>query len=230
MNAFHAGVEFLRQWPMTQQLCRVLLHSLWQDAAIAAICAIVLYGMRRSAASGRYLLACAGLGLMVLMPIVTVVATRSAEHTTSPATVTIALPAKIASAKSALAVPSQVAPGAPSIAASDAAVTWWSWAVAIWFCGIAALSLRHVLGWTYLHHLMAHATPPAGALAARLSELAQEAGVRAKIRLLIVQREYVPATMGWLRPLILIPMSAATDLPPQHLEALLLHELAHIRR
>ena len=36
--------------------------------------------------------------------------------------------------------------------------------------------------------------------------------------------------IGWLRPVILLPTSALTGLSPSHLEAILLHELAHIRR
>src|SRR2546423_10553903 len=79
MNAFHAGVDFLRQWPMTEQLGRVLLHSLWQDAAIAAALALILYGMRSVSAGARYFVACAGLGLMLILPIITVVATSEAQ-------------------------------------------------------------------------------------------------------------------------------------------------------
>jgi beta-lactamase regulating signal transducer with metallopeptidase domain len=36
--------------------------------------------------------------------------------------------------------------------------------------------------------------------------------------------------IGWLRPVILVPAGAFTNLSPQQLEALLTHELAHIRR
>src|SRR5258707_15008898 len=102
MNAFHAGVEFLRQWPMTEQLGRVLLHSLWQDAAIAAAFALILYGMRSVSAGARYIVACIGLVLMVLVPIVTVAATREVQtmeiaanypRASSPANAAIVQPA-----------------------------------------------------------------------------------------------------------------------------------------
>src|SRR4051794_38233226 len=102
MNAFHAGVDFLRQWPMTEQLGRVLLHSLWQDAAIAAALALLLYGMRNVSAGARYIVACTGLVLMVLAPIVTVAATREVQtaeaaanspRASSPAHAAIVLPA-----------------------------------------------------------------------------------------------------------------------------------------
>jgi hypothetical protein len=40
----------------------------------------------------------------------------------------------------------------------------------------------------------------------------------------------VPTAVGWLRPAILLPASAFTGLTPQQLEAVLAHELAHVRR
>src|SRR5256885_1205164 len=39
-----------------------------------------------------------------------------------------------------------------------------------------------------------------------------------------------PAVIGWLRPVILLPASALTGLTPLQLDALLAHELAHVRR
>jgi HEAT repeat protein len=40
----------------------------------------------------------------------------------------------------------------------------------------------------------------------------------------------VPTVIGWLRPVLLLPASALTGLPPRQLEVILIHELAHIRR
>ena len=40
----------------------------------------------------------------------------------------------------------------------------------------------------------------------------------------------VPSVIGWLRPVVLLPMSALTGLTPGQLESILAHELAHIRR
>ena len=40
----------------------------------------------------------------------------------------------------------------------------------------------------------------------------------------------VPTVIGWLRPVVLMPASALAGMGPQQLEAILAHELAHIRR
>src|SRR6185437_5015097 len=39
-----------------------------------------------------------------------------------------------------------------------------------------------------------------------------------------------PAVMGWFRPVVLIPVTALTGLSPDQLEAVIVHELAHIKR
>jgi uncharacterized protein (TIGR03435 family) len=48
--------------------------------------------------------------------------------------------------------------------------------------------------------------------------------------LLVSALVQVPTVVGWLRPVVLVPVGALGGLPAAHLEALLLHELAHIRR
>ena len=40
----------------------------------------------------------------------------------------------------------------------------------------------------------------------------------------------VPTVVGYLRPVILLPASVIVGLPPAHLDAVLAHELAHVRR
>src|SRR4030095_1390777 len=40
----------------------------------------------------------------------------------------------------------------------------------------------------------------------------------------------VPPLVGWLRPGILLPASVVIGLPAAHLDAVLAHELAHVRR
>jgi beta-lactamase regulating signal transducer with metallopeptidase domain len=50
------------------------------------------------------------------------------------------------------------------------------------------------------------------------------------VQLLVSPLVEVPTVVGWLRPVILAPVGALTGLSPDHVEALLAHELAHIRR
>ena len=40
----------------------------------------------------------------------------------------------------------------------------------------------------------------------------------------------MPTVIGWLKPVVLLPASALAGLAPNQIEAILAHELAHIRR
>src|SRR5206468_1415853 len=64
----------------------------------------------------------------------------------------------------------------------------------------------------------------------KVNELRARLGISRPVRLLKSALIEVPAVIGWLRPLILLPASSLVGLSPQQLEAILVHELAHVRR
>ena len=55
-------------------------------------------------------------------------------------------------------------------------------------------------------------------------------GIKKKVRIFVSELVSSPVTIGFLKPLILVPIAAINNLTTQQLEALLLHELSHIRR
>ncbi|HEU4562539.1 MAG TPA: M56 family metallopeptidase, partial [Longimicrobium sp.] len=102
---------------------------------------------------------------------------------------------------------------------------------AAWFAGVLILSLRLGAGWACAQRLVLRGTQPAPAAVVRLVErLAHEIRLSRPVRVLLSGAVHVPAVVGWLRPAILVPVGALTGIDPRHLELLLLHELAHIRR
>src|SRR5207245_10148390 len=72
--------------------------------------------------------------------------------------------------------------------------------------------------------------PAPQACIAALHRLAARLRVSRPVRLLQSTLVQVPAVLGWVRPVILLPASALTGLTPLQLEVLLAHELAHVRR
>lgn len=63
-----------------------------------------------------------------------------------------------------------------------------------------------------------------------LSEQKALIGIKKNIQLFLSNVVDTPLTMGWLQPIILIPVSVFTQLTPAQLEAVIIHELAHIKR
>ena len=96
--------------------------------------------------------------------------------------------------------------------------------------GVVALTLRLLGGWLLVRRLTRQARPLAGPCDEVLARLARALRIRRAVRLLESSLVQVPMVIGGLRPMILLPIAALTGLPPGQLEALLAHELAHIRR
>jgi hypothetical protein len=61
-------------------------------------------------------------------------------------------------------------------------------------------------------------------------ELGRRLGLHRAVTLLESAAVAVPVVVGWLRPVVLVPASTLAGLAPKQLEAILAHELAHIRR
>jgi hypothetical protein len=66
----HAVIPWFEH-PLAQAIGWMLLHFVWQGAAVAAGAAVALAMMRRRSAQARYLVACAALGVMALSPVLT---------------------------------------------------------------------------------------------------------------------------------------------------------------
>jgi len=105
------------------------------------------------------------------------------------------------------------------------------WVVLVWFGGVVALSLRLASGWLVTRQLGRVGTSSVpDACRAAVARLATRLRISRPVRVLESAVVQVPAVIGWLRPVILLPASALTGLTPLQLDALLAHELAHVRR
>ncbi len=104
------------------------------------------------------------------------------------------------------------------------------WITGAWLIGVVLGSVRWTVSSAWLHVRARSSEPAAGPLQSRVTAL----GRRLRIGRGVVVRTAgwlaSPAVTGWIRPTLLIPASAFTGLAPDQLEALLAHELAHIRR
>jgi len=63
-----------------------------------------------------------------------------------------------------------------------------------------------------------------------VEETSRRMGIRPVVRVWLSALVEVPVTLGFLKPVILLPLSMVSNLAPQQIEAILVHELAHIRR
>lgn len=205
-----------------------LVHFLWQGAAIAALAAAAM-AMCRSAAA-RYAIAVGALLLMLAAPVVTfAILSHNAANAGNSFVPTLALSSlpKILSPASSASTSGQAAITPISPIRADALL----WFVEIWFAGVIILSLRTAGGVLLIERMRSRDAKP---VSAKLLELCatvqQRLGVTRAIRYCESTLLDAPAVIGWFRPAILLPVTALTGLSDEQLQAVIAHELAHIRR
>jgi TonB family protein len=122
----------------------------------------------------------------------------------------------------------------PPAASWVVAAAWvearWQAAVLIWSAGVVLLSLHLLRGWLLVKRIRRSGAEPAADWMPQMQRLASRLGIRRRLRLLESAWIEVPSVIGWIRPVILVPASALAGLPPAQFEAILAHELAHVRR
>jgi beta-lactamase regulating signal transducer with metallopeptidase domain len=105
------------------------------------------------------------------------------------------------------------------------------WMSLVWICGVATLLVWHLGGWLGVVRLRRIGTTPASEMIVnRVAALSSRMGISRSAQLLQSALVSVPVLIGWIRPVILLPLGLATNLTPSQLDAILAHELAHLRR
>ncbi|QOY91406.1 M56 family metallopeptidase [Paludibaculum fermentans] len=204
---------------MLNTLAWTLLHFLWQGTLLALLFALAQRFLASSSARARYAAAASAMLAMPLSGLVTF-------FYLAP---TATAPAAISSTGSFTAALAPTVHTAQALAASSR--DYLPWLAYAWMAGVLLLSLRMLGQWTILQRYRRIAIRPVEQQWQRSVQLlAQRLRLRRPIRLYESAIADVPAVVGWLRPVILIPVSALTQLTPGQVEALLAHELAHIRR
>ena len=107
---------------------------------------------------------------------------------------------------------------------------WAPLGASLWLLGCLFHLARLVGGLGHIRRLRAYSQPLSHDWEKRLARLKQQLGLRVKVVFLSSYQTTVPLTFGWLKPVVLIPASLLTQLAPEQIEMIVLHELAHIRR
>jgi len=211
--------------PLVQAIGWALLHLLWQGVLVAAILAATLALLQRQSANARYLASCGALLLLVALGIAT------AYRVYEPG-VEAGFSSPIGLRPSAT-LDLSAAADAPAAALDLVSIVNAHLAqiVAIWLAGVLILSTRLIAGWIGARRLAVRGTHAAGEQWQRsLYRIAGTLRLLRPIKLLESAAVEVPTVVGWLRPVVLLPVASLSGLSTQQIEMVLAHELAHIRR
>jgi beta-lactamase regulating signal transducer with metallopeptidase domain len=212
-----------------------LIHFCWQAAAIAAVYRLLSLAFARRTSHARYLLALSALLLMLACSVATFAwEMRSGPSIPVAASTTPAVTRTLGGFK----IAPTVTPPTGSVQLMDSGPSLASLVPrfvplidAFWLIGVIVLSIRSLGGWWLIQRLRASATIEApAALQAGFQRICAALGLRRPVLLRVSNAIAGPVTVGALRALVLLPLSAATSLSPDELEVVLAHELAHVRR
>ena len=210
---------------LLQALGWTLLHFVWQGAALAALFAVANTFCRQ--AKARYALAVITLVLMMVAPVVTFTELTQQKD---PAPRYGAQGTSASAVKPVQGVSVTARPSAPvpETSASQPAVILF---VEAWFLGVVLLSLRTAGGLFLIERMRRKEIKPVRReLYLKCIALQLKMGFERIIRYCECDRLDAPAAFGWIRPVVLLPVRALSGLTEDQIEAVIAHELAHIRR
>jgi GWxTD domain-containing protein len=202
--------------PLAHALGRALAHFLWQGALLAAVLRAALFLGAERSSRWRHQAATACLLALPLAFGITLALSLGAGH--ESVVLPPAMPRVIFNP-----VIAQSAPAAP--------VDWLAWIAPLWMGGVILFYAFRLAGWVRVDRMRRRgvcvATPE---WQQRLRELAAAVRVSQPVELLESCLAGVPLVIGYWRPVILMPLGALAGLSAEQVEAILIHELAHIRR
>jgi len=105
------------------------------------------------------------------------------------------------------------------------------WIDGVWMAGVLLLAIRALGGWYELQRLRRRAVAAIPSdVAASFRKVSERLQMGRRVVLRVSDEVISPMAMGVWRAAIILPVSALMQLSPEQLEAVLAHELAHIRR
>ncbi|UOQ65346.1 M56 family metallopeptidase [Hymenobacter volaticus] len=231
-----------------------LLHSVWQGALVALTAAMLLMLLHRHAAALRYRVAAGALITLLALSGLTFgyyyFAFNTADAPIQLSEAPIVMPTEIGKGV--------VMTESPIVTVPEGVVTTvdhgmiveepsrlqqlltgvqaylernMPFVVVAWLLGMLAMTLRFLGGLAYVQRLRRYrvaALPEQWQT--RLDALAARTNLRRPVQILASGLVPGPLVIGWLKPVVLLPISAATGLSGSELEAILAHELAHVMR
>jgi len=225
--------------PAVEHLVMTLLHSLWQGALIAGLLWLLLQAIK-DRPNVRYTLSLLGLAVLVVALFATYSTLEQRADRAwfaSPAPVPYTTDAATVSTTPPSAATSSAAEGRSGSTQQsqpqethEASVQWQHVLFLLWCAGALLMSIRMVMwlgGVRHLRRRCAVGTEPA--LGERVNALKTLLAIGRPVMVGFSMKVLAPCTIGFLRPMIVLPLEMA-QLGPDDIESILLHELAHIKR
>jgi beta-lactamase regulating signal transducer with metallopeptidase domain len=203
-----------------------LLHFVWQGMALAAFAGVAMAITRRT--QTRYLIGVVTLAGMLLAPAATFVVYLQQNSEAPGRLRAVPIVAPVRTTSSSLPTAERSSAAASAIRPSLDSLPW---LVEAWLIGVAFFSLRSAGGFILLER---ERRRQSSVVQERILEMCYSLQDQLSLGRAIQYCEcawlQAPAVIGWLRPIVFLPVNALTGLSEEQLRAVIAHELAHIKR
>jgi TonB family protein len=224
-------------------LSSFLVDHLWQSTCFAAAAWLLTLALKANAARVRYAVWLAA-SAKFFVPFAALVALGSqfswrtaAEPLEANVTVFVnrlgaAAPHELRLFTGAVAPAAPVAPAASTLLSSAAsAVSALPWLYAAWLCGGMVVLLVWTIRWRRVAAVARRGSPmSSGRELALLRRLEAARGIARPTALVTTDAAVEPGVFGILKPVLLWPQTIADHLSDRQIEAILAHEVSHVRR
>ncbi|HEY3244136.1 MAG TPA: M56 family metallopeptidase [Phycisphaerae bacterium] len=253
MNLIETSHPLWTQWGLT------LVDFVWQGALLAALLAAALWLLRRRTPEARYAACGAALLAAAAAPLVTFtwhgLPGRAASRATEALPIALESTAELQTARAAATADDQAAPliaevepfaarsairsspaGATAVDApvarmiDDRLARWLSIAALVWAGAVVLLGARLLCGWIGLHRLRRTQEPLPPPVADAARRIQESLAMTGRVRVRASRAATAPLAFGLLKPLVLLPAALLNECPIDVIEAMIAHELAHVRR
>lgn len=209
-----------------------IFHSIWQGAAAALLLGIILFFMNKKPARIKYVVSVSALLIVVFASAATFIIEYKS---TTPVQVIENKQNYDKVIISGIVFENPVrAEQAPSTI-FDITQNYFNEHLTLfvfaWFIGLMIFSLRFIGGVLNLQRIRSHGLKELDIeWLYRSRELAKKIGIKNFVFVYESARVKVPVALGYLKPIILLPIGMINGLPYTQVEAIIVHELAHIKR
>ena len=212
---------------ITEALGWTVLHSLWQSGLTAALLLLSFVALKKASAKLRYRLAGSAMLAVLLSSIATFFYFFNIEKAKNASVIIIERNTEIAS------------PILINIPEETSSLDFFSnyfeqhlpLIVTIWLVGMGFFFLRLLGGFAYVHYLKNNKVKAVTDYwQQKANALCDKIPVKKSVTILESTLVKMPMTIGYLKPVILLPIGLINHLSIEQTEAVLAHELAHIAR
>jgi bla regulator protein BlaR1 len=215
---------------MINAISHTLMHSLWQGALLSVMTGLIMTCTRKSSSARRYNLL---VSAMVLFAI-GVAGTFCFECNENGLLMSVSAGRHVINFVPILpeTITYPVSPGSSITETIGSYLNRYGEIIVwVWLLIVCARCVKMATGLREVYHLRHKNISGIGSYwEDRVRQLCGQLGIKRLVAIAQSGRTKIPMVTGHLKPLILVPLGMLTSLSAEEAEAVLLHELAHIRR